>query len=145
MPASPQNFYQILRLHQLVTSCLDEALPLVGLTAHQYTILSLVRNMEPTTSALLARRLQISAQSTGETLKVLQARGLVQRGESANNKRLVLFTVTPEGKRLVLRADRLVTRAEEQFFSCISTAALQSLQESIRRIRATRRRSVGSQ
>lgn len=142
MPASPHAFYQILRLHQLVTSCLDEALPQATLTAHQYTILSLVRNMAPTTSALVARRLQISAQSTGETLKTLQARGLVQRGESPDNKRLVLFTLTPEGKRVALRADRMVARAEEQFFSCLDTPALQSLQDSIQRIRAARQRSA---
>jgi DNA-binding MarR family transcriptional regulator len=138
MSASPRAFYQILRLHQLVSNCLDEALQPAALTAHQYTILSLVRNMAPTTSALVARRLQISAQSTGETLKTLEARGMVERGESAENKRLVLFTLTPEGKRLALRADRLVAKAEAAFFECIDAPALQSLQDSIQRIRTAR-------
>lgn len=135
MPASPRAFYQILRLHQLVSNCLDVALQPATLTAHQYTILSLVRNMAPTTSALVARRLQISAQSTGETLKALEARGLVVRGDSAENRRLVLFTLTPEGKQVALRADRLVAKAEERFFSCIDAPALQSLQDSIQHIR----------
>lgn len=138
MPASPRAFYQILRLHQLVSNCLDEALQPAGLTAHQYTVLSLVRNMAPTTSALVARRLQISAQSTGETLKALEARGMVARGESPENRRLVLFTLTPEGKRLALRADRLVASAEAAFFECIDGHALQSLQDSIQRIRTAR-------
>lgn len=138
MPAPPRAFYQILRLHQLVHNCLDEALQAVELTAHQYTVLSLVRNLAPATSALLARRLQISAQSTGETLKTLEARGLVKRGPSPDNKRLVLFTLTPEGKRMTLRADRLVAKAEAGFFDCIDASAQQSLQESIQRIRSAR-------
>jgi DNA-binding MarR family transcriptional regulator len=138
MPAQPRAFYSILRLHQLVHNCLDEALQPVELTAHQYTVLSLVRNMAPTTSALLARRLQISAQSTGETLKGLEARGMVQRGQSPDNKRLVLFTLTTEGRRMALRADRLVNKAEAAFFDCIDASALQSMQASIQTIRSAR-------
>lgn len=138
MPAPPRAFYQILRLHQLVHNCLDDTLQALELTAHQYTVLSLVRNMAPTTSALLARRLQISAQSTGETLKILEARGMVQRGPSPDNRRLVLFTLTPEGKRMTLRADRLVAKAEAAFFDCIDPSALQSMQDSIQSIRSAR-------
>lgn len=138
MPAPPRAFYQILRLHQLVHNCLDDTLQALELTAHQYTVLSLVRNLAPTTSALLARRLQISAQSTGETLKALEARGMVQRGPSPDNRRLVLFTLTPEGKRMTLRADRLVAKAEAAFFDCIDASALQSMQDSIQSIRSAR-------
>ena len=63
---------------------------------------------------------------------------MVARGESPENRRLVLFTLTPEGKRLALRADRLVASAEAAFFECIDGRALQSLQDSIQRIRAAR-------
>ncbi len=135
MPTSPRAFYQVLRLHQLVAACLDTSLAPESLTAAQYTMLSLVRRLGPTTSAQLARWLQVSAQSTGETMKSLEARGWVERGASETNKRIVLLSLTPAGKRVVQRADQLVTAAEERFFAALSPREREAFDRTIQRLR----------
>jgi len=116
---------------------MDECLLPVQLTAHQYTVLSLVRRFAPTTSAELARRLQVSAQSMGESLRALEGRGFISRGSSEQNRRVVTLQLTPPGKRTLQKADRLVTAAESVFFKCLKPSvhdamgnAIQTLRES---------------
>lgn len=135
MSASPRAFYQVLRLHQLVSACLEEALRPAELTGGQYTMLSLVRRLGPTTSAQLARWLRVSAQSAGEMLKALEARGLVQRGTSDTNRRIVLLSLTPAGRRLAQRADGLVAEAEERFFSVLRTRERSGFDQTVQRLR----------
>ncbi len=135
MPSSPRAFYQVLRLHQLVSACLDESLEGASLTAAQYTMLSLVRRLGPTTSAQLARWLRVSAQSAGEMLKSLEARGWIQRGESATNKRIVLLSMTASGKRVIQRADLLVSAAEERFFAVLSQRERTGFDRTVQRLR----------
>ena len=135
MSTTPRAFYQVLRLHQLVSTCLDESLGPAALTGGQYTMLSLVRRLGPTTSAQLARWLRVSAQSAGEMLKALEARGLVQRSASDTNKRIVLLSLTPAGRRLAQRADDLVAVAEERFFSVLSARDRSGFDQTIQRLR----------
>ncbi|MCC2677192.1 MAG: transcriptional regulator [Ramlibacter sp.] len=136
MESSPRTFYRILRLKHAVAVVMEEALAPAGLTANQYTVLSMVRRMAPVTSAELARKLQISAQSMGESLKALEARALVSRSTSPANKRMVLFVLSPEGKKITLKADKLVAKAEERFLSCLAPEALRSFEESLGTLRA---------
>lgn len=135
MAASPRAFYQVLRLHQLVSGRLDETLLDESLTAAQYTMLSLVRRLSPTTSAQLARWLRVSAQSAGEMLKLLEARGFVQRAASEENRRIVLLSLTPSGRRVVQRADELVAAAEEHFFSALSPRERAVFDRMVQRLR----------
>lgn len=136
MQASPRAFYQILRLHQLVATCMDDCLLPVQLTAHQYTVLSLVRRYAPTTSAELARQLQVSAQSMGESLKPLDARGLISRGSSNKNKRVVTLQLTLDGKKTLQMTDKLISAAETAFFTCLDEQLCQSMDDAIRVLRA---------
>ena len=135
MSNSPRAFYQVLRLHQLVSSCLDEALTPASLTGAQYTMLSLVRRRGPTTSAQLARWLRVSAQSAGEMLKYLELRQLVQRSESDTNRRIVLMSLTASGRRLAERADALVSAAETQFFAVLSDRERAGFDSMVQRLR----------
>jgi DNA-binding MarR family transcriptional regulator len=114
---------------------MDECLLPVQLTAHQYTVLSLVRRFAPTTSAELARRLQVSAQSMGESLRALEGRGFILRGNSEQNRRVVTLQLTPPGKRTLQKADRLVTTAESVFFKCLKPSAHDAMGNAIQTLR----------
>lgn len=135
MDSSPRIFYRILRLKQIVAVSMEEALKPVGLTANQYTVLTLVRRFAPVTSAELARKLQISAQSMGESLKSLESRGLVSRSVSPANQRQVLFVLTPEGKKLTLKADKLVAREEDRFIASLAPGAAAALEQALATLR----------
>jgi DNA-binding MarR family transcriptional regulator len=136
MDSSPRIFYRILRLKQIVAVSMEEALKPAGLTANQYTILTLVRRFAPVTSAVLARKLQISAQSMGESLKSLDSRALVSRSVSPANRRQVLFVLTPEGKKLTLKADKLVAREEDRFIASLAPGAAAALEQALTTLRS---------
>jgi DNA-binding MarR family transcriptional regulator len=134
---SPRTFYLVMRLHQLVSECLEEALVPVGLTASQYTVLSLVRRHAPITSAELARRLRISAQSTGESVKALETKLLIERYGIEENKRVLVLKLTAQGRRLLTRAGKLVAEAEDRFFGALEPAERESLEAAVVRLRET--------
>lgn len=70
-----------------------------GLTMPERTALSCLARSGPTTSAALAREVQITAQAMGATLSALRARGLVERGEDPDDGRRVVLAVTEAGSR----------------------------------------------
>lgn len=141
MESAPHSFYRILRLKHVVGIFMEEALGPAGLTSHQYTVLSLIRRMGPVNSAELARKLQISAQSMGESLKALEGRGLISRNISPLNRRIVLVALTVEGKKTMTKGDRLVAKAEERFFDCLTPDSRRHLEESLATLRS--QHSVG--
>lgn len=134
--AAPRTFYRILRLHQLVTTVLDASLEPLALTSRQYTVLSMIRRTAPVTSADLARRLDISAQSMGESHGMLERKGLISRSPSPANKRQILLVLTPEGKKLLQKADRVVARAETEFLKSLTPERLAHFEDTIARLRA---------
>jgi len=131
----PTAFYRMLRLHQRVVLSMEAALQPSGLTMHQYTVLSMIRRFAPVSSAEIARKLLISAQSAGETIKSLEARELIARTVLPENRRTHALGTTAEGKRALARADKLVFAAEEAFFANLSPGELQAFERTIRRLR----------
>jgi DNA-binding MarR family transcriptional regulator len=140
--AAPQAFFQVLRLHQMVSATLEAALAPQGLTAAQYTALSFIRHMQPLSAAELSRRLGITAQSTWETVKSLELRGWVCRSAIPNNKRSIALHLTPDGLEMAVAADRLVLAAEKSFFSRVGEADRDTFHRAIRDLRRQDQGSV---
>lgn len=134
--ASPRAFFQVLKLHQLVHAALEQALVQQDLTPPQYTSLSLIRHHEPITPAELSRKLGITAQSTLETVKSLEARSLISRAAIPNNRRSISLYLTDEGRVMLVQADRLVYAAEQAFFGRLKPKDFEHLQDSIRILRS---------
>lgn len=142
--AAPRTFYRIMRLHQLVTTTLDEALEPLAITSRQYTVLAMIRRTAPVTSADLARRLGISAQSMGESHGVLERKGFISRSPSPANKRQILLVLTPEGKKVLQKADRLTDRAEQAFLKSLSPDDLAQFEHTIGQLRAAHGTVIGA-
>jgi DNA-binding MarR family transcriptional regulator len=68
-----------------------------GLPLPERSALSRLDAAGPTTSAALARREQISPQSMGATLRMLESRGLIERSSDPNDGRRVILSVTDDG------------------------------------------------
>ncbi|WP_405138969.1 MarR family winged helix-turn-helix transcriptional regulator [Nocardia sp. NBC_01388] len=67
------------------------------LTMPERAALSHLDRSGPTTSAALARAMQITAQSMGATIGALRGRGLVERRPDPDDGRRVVLTVTDAG------------------------------------------------
>jgi DNA-binding MarR family transcriptional regulator len=68
-----------------------------GLTMPERTALSCLDRSGPTTSAALAREVQITAQAMGATLSALRDRGLIERRSDPDDGRRVVLAVTDAG------------------------------------------------
>lgn len=82
-----------------------EALSAGDLTGPRLTALSRLERLGPVTTAELARREQLTPQTMGTTVAVLQDRGLVARTADVTDGRRWLLTVTDAG-RAVLSSER---------------------------------------
>jgi DNA-binding MarR family transcriptional regulator len=133
---SPRAFYMVRRLQQLVGERLEEALVPLEITANQYTVLSMVRLASPVTSAELARRLRVTAQSNGASVKALVAKELVVRHGIEANKRMLMLKLTPQGIHMLKLADRVVLKAEAEFFAPLSAKERQLWDDCIVRLRS---------
>jgi DNA-binding MarR family transcriptional regulator len=112
--------YQLARASIVTTGVFARAVgePL-GLRPVEYTILSLIIEQPGMTPARLARRLAVTAPNITAWLAKLEARALVERSTSAQDRRVQLLEVTAEGRR--------VARAATQRLVNDEAATLQSL------------------
>ena len=80
------------------------------LTLPERTALAHLDRSGPTTSAALAREVQITAQAMGTTLNALRTRGLIERRPDPDDGRRVVLTVTETGRQAL--EDKRNSRAE---------------------------------
>ncbi|MBS4049346.1 MAG: MarR family transcriptional regulator [Alphaproteobacteria bacterium] len=120
MSDKPRLFYYILRNYTKINDILNVCLDAEDITAGQYTILSVLARIEPATSAELARRQKITSQTMGETLGILESKGLIERELSSENKRNILVRRTKKGAALQARCDAIVRKAEKKYVASMS-------------------------
>lgn len=133
-----RSFFYVQQVEQLARRDLDDSLQAEGLTAGQYMTLSLIVHHEPVSSADLARRANITAQSMGEFIKTLEAKGFVTRRTDASNRRVIQVSSTPAGRKVLARSDAKVDRAEHEFFDCLSGEDYAHLRLLLNRVRSAR-------
>lgn len=113
----PQVFFLLFRLHQQIRDQLALTLSAGKLTMAQYTTLSLLRGEKLVTVADLARDLPISAQSLGETIKILEEKGFVVKRRLPSDSKRKYVALTEAGRITLSETDELVVEAERAFLS----------------------------
>ena len=88
-----------------------------GLTATQYTALSVLRAGKGLSNAQLARRSYVTPQSMIEMLGTLEAKGLIERSPSPDHGRILRTELTAKGRRLLSRCDEELDRIENEMTS----------------------------
>ena len=128
----------LLRQAQLAAhAALDAELSALGLTPTQYAVLSLAAARgRPRSSADLARRAGVTAQAMAEMLATLDAKGLIQRAESPENRRVLLIRPTRRGALLLGRCERAADAAEARLFAGLRPGERAALDALLRRVAA---------
>ncbi|MFN6953460.1 MAG: MarR family transcriptional regulator [Acetobacteraceae bacterium] len=126
----------LLRQAQLAAhAALDAELSPLGVTPTQYAVLSLAaRRGAPRSSAELARRAGVSAQAMAEMVAGLEAKGLIRREESPENRRVLHIRPTRRGTQLLGRCDAAADVAEAALFATLSPSERLALDAMLRRI-----------
>jgi DNA-binding MarR family transcriptional regulator len=135
----PGISYAIARLQQLVLGSVGEIAARHGLTALQFTTLSVLnRHGEPLSSSQLARRSFMTAQSMHEVIHRLEQAGLIKRNAHPNHRRKRPASLTAKGRRVVAACESAVgdfetrmlqgfTRAERGKFLAMVKSAVRNL------------------
>jgi DNA-binding MarR family transcriptional regulator len=101
---------------------LDEALRHLELSSLQYTILSVLAHNENLSSSRLSRRFYVTPQTMGETILLLERKGLIERREDPANRKALLLSLTRLGKSTCREGDVLVRGLERRIFGGLLAA-----------------------
>ena len=111
----PRIPYAIARLHQLVFAGVTELAAKQGLTALQFTTLSVLnRNGVPLSSSQLARRSFMTAQSMHEVIHRLEQDGLIERSPHPEHGRKLPASLTAKGRKVLAACEAALADFEEK-------------------------------
>ena len=116
----PRSTYLVKQLERALRTRIDALAKPFGLTAVQYTAMSVVAHHEGMSSAQLARRSFVSAQAANELVGALERVGLIERRMDREGGRALGIFLTRLGWRQLARCDAAMDDLETAMFRGIS-------------------------
>ena len=124
--------YLVKQVELAVRSHLDDLLRPAGLTALQYTALTVLERHPDLSSAQLARNSFVTAQSMADMITTLEGRGLIERHRDRTDRRRLVVALTIDGRELLDRYRYQVDALEEQMLAGLTRAQISSLRRNLR-------------
>nr|AAL38049.1 putative MarR-like transcriptional regulator [Streptomyces ramocissimus] len=118
--APPSLLYMVKQVELVVRSHLDELVRPSGITALQYTALTVLERHDGLSAAQLARDSFVTAQSIADLVRSLESRGVVRREPNPRNRRELLILLTDEGRELLARYAGPVRELEERMVGALT-------------------------
>ncbi|MFC6706694.1 MarR family winged helix-turn-helix transcriptional regulator [Flexivirga alba] len=140
-PEPPTLLYLIKQVELASRAGLDELTRPVGLTALQYTALTVLERHPDLTAARLARNSFVTAQSVADMVTTLLQRGLIDRHRDPSDRRRLVLALTADGRQLLARLRPDVAALEERMLTQLpvtASAELRRLLEACRQGLGTR-------
>jgi DNA-binding MarR family transcriptional regulator len=139
----PLTTYLVKQVEAAVRARLDTGLRRHGITAVQYTALTVLQHRGDLSSAQLARRSFVRPQTMHELVVGLERQGLIERHSSAGRRHVLLARLTPAGltKLAECRAD--VDLIERDMVGDLSDAEVTTLRTLLDRCHQTLARTAG--
>lgn len=119
--------YLVKQVELAARSRLDDILRPAGLTALQYTALTVLERHDGMTSAQLARNSFVTAQSMADMIAILESRALIERQRDPSDRRRLLVALTPDGRALLDRYRGKVAALEASMLAGLSPAQIAEL------------------
>ena len=129
--APPTLLYLMKQVELAVRAELDELTRPAGLTALQYTALTVLERHPDLTAAHLARHSFVTSQSMADMVSALLERGLIDRHRDPADRRRLVIALTPAGEQLLEDLRPQVAALEKQMLSPLSSAEATSLRQSM--------------
>jgi DNA-binding MarR family transcriptional regulator len=131
MPTGPSLLYLVKQLELAVRARLDELVRGAGVTALQYTALTVLERHDGLSAAQLARDSFVTAQSIADLVRALENRGLIRRERNAGNRRELLIHLTDDGRRLLASVARPVRDLEARMISKLTPEQAAEFRQSL--------------
>jgi DNA-binding MarR family transcriptional regulator len=129
--AEPMLMYLVKQVELAVRSHLDDLLRPVGLTALQYTALTVLERHPDLSSAQLARNSFVTAQSMADMITILEGQGLIERHRDQTDRRRLVVALTADGRELLDRYRDHVTALEAQMLAGLTSREVSSLRRGL--------------
>jgi DNA-binding MarR family transcriptional regulator len=133
--AEPTLLYLMKQLELAVRSRLDDLFRPIGLTALQYTALTVLERRPDLSAAELARNSFVTTQTMADMVTSLQARGLIERHRDPRDRRRLVLALTADGWRLLGKYRVEVGVLEAQMLSGLTGEEAVALRRSIQACR----------
>ena len=119
--------YLVGRLDHILNKRLRDCVAPAGLSVPQYTALSVFRAHGSLSNAQLAVRIMTTPQSANEMVKVMEAKGWIERTPDPAHGRIIQIQLTRQGDAILSECDGKVRAVEQQMFPDLTEAELQQL------------------
>ncbi|MFI7583456.1 MarR family winged helix-turn-helix transcriptional regulator [Kocuria sp. M1N1S27] len=143
----PRVTYLVKRLESAVRRDMDAVLQEQGLTTPQYAALSILRRSPGLSSAQLARRAFVTAQSMQVMVAAFVRHGFVQRQSDADNQRILRNYLTETGEAVLARSQEAADQLEQRMVEGLSEEQVRCLRDAmdacVRNLSAGRPATVG--
>jgi DNA-binding MarR family transcriptional regulator len=114
--------HDIRRLHQIAVALFMQEAGELGVTPVQYAALQAVQNTPGIDQRTLARAIGFDTSTIAGVIDRLEARGLMQRNASAQDRRVRLLTLTQAGQRMVADVVPAMLRAQARILAPLPPA-----------------------
>ncbi|MGA4541962.1 MarR family winged helix-turn-helix transcriptional regulator [Uniformispora flossi] len=133
--AAPLLLYAVKQVELAVRAHLDELLRPTGITALQYTALTVLDRRDGLTSAELARNSFVTPQAMRDLVTTLEKRELITRRHDPAHRRRLLIALTPAGQALLSDTRDDVAALEERMLGGLSSAERHAFRDYLNRAR----------
>jgi DNA-binding MarR family transcriptional regulator len=133
----PMLLYLVKQVELAVRSHLDNLLRPAGLTALQYTALTVLERHPDMSAAQLARNSFVTAQSMADMITALEGRGLIERHRDQADRRRLVVALTSAGRELLDDYRDQVAALEERMLAGLDSDEISQLRRSLHACRAS--------
>ncbi len=133
---SARTLYLMHVLTHTTRAKLDESLRELDLSSFQYTILSVLEHNSGLSSAGLSRRFQVTPQSMGEVVALLERKGMVSRIEDDSNRKVLILSLTEAGRAATRAGDEVVDKLETSMFGNLPKKEIVQFRETLHKLLA---------
>lgn len=136
LTGEPTLLYVMKQVELAVRAELDELARPAGLTALQYTALTVLERHPNLTAAQLARNSFVTAQAMADMVAALMERELIERHRDEQDRRRLVLALTPQGRRLLRKLRDQVAALEDRMLTGLTDHQIAQLRQSLLSCRA---------
>ncbi|MGH3248705.1 MAG: MarR family winged helix-turn-helix transcriptional regulator [Trebonia sp.] len=127
----PRTTYLVKQLELAIRAEMDVIAGKFGVTALQYTALSVLARHPGLSAAQMARRSFVSAQAGNEMVTILERKGLINRTPDANNRHIRRINLTPAGHAVLSQCDVQIDGFEARMLNGLTTSDTEALRKAL--------------
>jgi DNA-binding MarR family transcriptional regulator len=116
---------------------LDDIFRPIGMTALQYTALTVLERHPDLSSAQLARNSFVTAQTMADMVRALEDRGLVERHRDPADRRRLVLALTADGRALLRRYRGPVAELEKRMLAGLTVGDAADLRRGLNACRVS--------